>query len=39
MLLDPAGELILEYPLPASGVGGLYAHAQQVLDDLTILAQ
>ncbi len=34
VLLDPDGVWRVTYPLPGSGVGGLYAHAQLILDDL-----
>ena len=37
VLLDPDGVWRLTYPLPAEGVGGLYAHAQLILDDLGVL--
>ena len=37
VLLDPEGVWRLTYPLPQNGPGGLYAHAQQVLDDLALL--
>ena len=37
VLIDPQGIWRLVYPLPGSVLGGLYAHAQEVLDDMTLI--
>jgi len=39
VLLDPDGVWRLTYPLPEEGIGGLYLHAQLILDDLAVLTE